>query len=1552
MQIKRTILIFLALIIMTAGYSRDLDEIKKSGKIYVAFTSDDLENINYPLAVEFAKYLNVELIPVEITWDEAFMLNGEIPSDLETNPDVSYTSDAFAIKKADIICSTFTVLEWRKKLFGFAETLHSAELLIINKKEEQPKDFTYLVDKSISFQRGTTFEKNLNEINHDIGGGILLNPTETGSEAKNLLLNGQTYGIVLDADEALNFNASSDYKFKIAYPISDVSKTAWAVEKDNNPLIQEVESFFETIANNGILDEIFYKKFEIRYSTFLDKIHKNMRYERMNRDLDDILASKKLVVALRDRNFIYRENGQKQFMHALAEEFADYLGVTLEIIITPYFPKYWETETGDLFRDSSYTPEWFNYFDVACEVFAPLDWRLNKIQMVPVYPSEYSVIARKTTEINSIDDLNDFRGITGKQTVYEDLLKEQGITNFYHDVVNNFIPEIITSNADYTILYNSFYELANYPELEAKFSLGDLNVCWGIRDDQPLLKKELEKFIRNSSENGLIKVLMKALQGNTLQSPDEFINSYYESFQTGQLPYVNIGADDGLPQEDVFSIFQDQRGYIWFGTNSGAVRYNGREMIVYNDQQGLPSNTVRDIKQDSVGDMYLATSNGVSLLTLDTISETYFEGISFKKIYIDSKNNKWLVGDDGVYLINKNSELKSLNSEFPEIPEFIYNITEDKTGGGILLATTQGVFLFNETKHQLIQLNSKDCFSVFIDVNDSIWLSTKSGLLIANRENLLNNRFESEIYNLNTRLEFPVEVISEITTNKFGSVWLISDSKIFQVISTDEKPIVYEQEIGIKNNKILSFLLDKEDNIWIGFSGGLQRLTNRKGLRNFYPNTINSYIYSVFQDSKDRIWSTSNNGIYYFDKELSKYRPKIGMGTGHYLGTPLPNGNILLSNNYGLYEVNSSSLEITRHSLFPQLSLSPENLFISTDGQIFLLTGINGVIYYFPNFYSQPITIKNRYSSNIFQLEEYMGQIIGGNNNGLVKFNGSEFEPLNDASCNIWSLYAEDSVLYVGTDCGVGKVQGNNFDQVELISYAKNLVVKNITAAKNKNYLWIGTNKGFSYFNLNTHEIDFSVDTKDGLSGDEITSSGLFLDNKDLLWVGTYHGLSNFNIRAKSSQSYAPVCNIESLLLNGEEIPIQSGQIFKHNQNNFVFEISALSFTDEKSVDYEFYLRGTGNNYSSYHRGKEFKAYYNNLPAGTYTFIYKAKGKNNIWGYAESFEFTIRKAWYTTWIFRIVLVIVIIWLTYLLYRIRIRAIHAQKERLEQQVRERTRELEEANAEIEAQRDLATEQRDQIALQREEIMDSIHYAERIQQSMLPSSRVLKAILPDHFILFKPRDIVSGDFYWAQDKEDYVYFTAADCTGHGVPGAFMSMLGMAFLNEIVNKFDDIDPHEILNQLRKYIIKAMNQRGQEGEAKDGMDMVICKLNKKTNELKYACANNPLFLIRNGELIKTKGDPMPVAIHIKMDSFTLHTIQLQPGDAIYMFSDGYADQFGGPNMKKFMQKRFRELLVSLEEKNMKEQGEVLDSTIEEWKRWSEGIEQIDDIVVIGVKF
>ena len=1547
-MLSRKFFPLLFLILFVSGVSgRSLEEIKRSGKIYMAFTSDDLRNINYDLALEFARYLNVELIESEIDWDEAFMKDGVIPPDLETDSDLSYTPDA--LKKADIICSTFTIMEWRKKLFGFAETLKSAELLIIRKSELIPGGFAELAGKEIAFMGGTTFEEHLKEINNSLAEGIHLVPTKSSEETKRLIQNNDVYGIILDADEALNFIASNGQSYKIAFPISEISRMAWAVEK-NNPIIQEVENFFETIASNGVLDEIFSRRFRFTYSTYLDRLSKNLKLDRYQRDLDEILESKKLVVALRERSFIYREGGQKQFMHALAEEFADHLGVTLEFVVTPDFEKYWETKDGNIFRDSSYTPDWFNYFDLACETIAPLDWRSNKVNMIPVYPSAYTVIARKDAEINSLEDLKKFRGVTGSETVYEDILKENGITNYYYEKVNNFIPDVLAGKADYTIAYNAFYELSAYPELEGKLELGELNVSWALRKDQPELQKEVEDFIARSQQQGLIGILLKALRGNTLQAPEAFIHSYYESFQTGQLPYVNYGAANGLPQEDIFSIFQDRKGYLWFGTNSGAVRFNGREMVVFNHEQGLPGNSVRDIKQDSSGMMYFATTSGIAKFQDDATIDTLLAGISFNKIFVDSRDNRWFIADDGIYVEERDEAIRFLNAEFSVLPNIVYHITEDPESGHLLMATILGVFMYDRENERITQLSNTDCYSLYIDANDSIWVSTRNGLYITQLTDLMENRSDALSRNLNKRLRFPVNIISDITTNKFGSVWLITDSKILQVISTDQEPIIYEQEIGIKNNKILSFLIDQEDNIWIGFSGGLQRLSNRRGLRNFHPGTIDSYIYSIFQDNRDRMWITSNNGIFYFqNNQLVNFTPQTGTSNTKFTGTLLPNNNILLANNEGLYEVGSKTLEIIRHTPFSQITHNFENIFVTSQGEIFLLTGINGVIYYFPTFHSRPLQLKNKFTANIFQLIELDGQVIGGNSTGFVAFNGTDFKLLQETDCNVWSLRKEGNDVWVGTDCGIGLVRNGRFDQVELSGFDREMVIKSILPAKNRNYLWLGTNKGFSYYNTNSKEFEFTINTKDGLSGDEITSGGLFIDQNDLLWVGTYHGISNFNIRAKSTLNYSPLCYIEKMFLNDEIIEAENGQTFSYNENNFIFEISALSFSDETSVEYEYYLRGTGNRYSSYHRGSEYKAYYNNLPPGKYEFIYKAKGNNNIWGYAEKYEFSIQKAWYNTWIFRIVLILAFIFIIYLFYIIRISTIKAQKNRLEQQVRERTHELEVANTEIEAQRDFARNQRDQIAQQQKSIMDSINYAQTIQNSLLPSSQVLKNQLPEHFILFKPRDIVSGDFYWVSDHLYHLYVVAADCTGHGVPGAFMSMLGMTLMNEIVNQHPQIDPDELLNELRSQIMETLHQKGDPGAAKDGMDMVVCKYNRQDRRLYFAGANNPIYLVREGELTEFKTDKMPVSIHEVMHPFNGQEITLKPGDNVYLFSDGYADQFGGPNGKKFKYRAFKELLASNSKKEMREQGLLLDQAFERWKG---DLEQIDDVVVIGLRF
>jgi serine phosphatase RsbU (regulator of sigma subunit) len=277
------------------------------------------------------------------------------------------------------------------------------------------------------------------------------------------------------------------------------------------------------------------------------------------------------------------------------------------------------------------------------------------------------------------------------------------------------------------------------------------------------------------------------------------------------------------------------------------------------------------------------------------------------------------------------------------------------------------------------------------------------------------------------------------------------------------------------------------------------------------------------------------------------------------------------------------------------------------------------------------------------------------------------------------------------------------------------------------------------------------------------------------------------------------------------------------------------------------------------------------------------------------------------------------------------------------------EIEAQRDEIEAQRDQVTNQRDQIQKQKEEITDSIHYARRIQNAVLPPEGFRKMILPEHFILNKPRDIVSGDFYWMGIKEDKIIALAADCTGHGVPGAFMSMLGVSFLNEIVNKSDAIEPGQILNILRENIIRALHQTGKEGENKDGMDISLSVIDYIKGEIKFAGAYNPLYILRGNEVLELKADRMPIGIYLeKNDKFQTQTLPLQKGDTLYMLSDGYIDQFGGPEGKKLKAKPFKELLLTLQGLSMEDQKQKLDDFN---KKWMEGYVQIDDILVIGIR-
>lgn len=383
--------------------------------------------------------------------------------------------------------------------------------------------------------------------------------------------------------------------------------------------------------------------------------------------------------------------------------------------------------------------------------------------------------------------------------------------------------------------------------------------------------------------------------------------------------------------------------------------------------------------------------------------------------------------------------------------------------------------------------------------------------------------------------------------------------------------------------------------------------------------------------------------------------------------------------------------------------------------------------------------------------------------------------------------------------------------------------------------------------------------------------------------------------------------------------------IFGSRDNNIYFEISSPSYVKQKSVQYQYIVDKVMSDWSKWSPASVINLM---LQPGKYTLKVRAR---DLWGNESEIQtvyFTIETPFTRTAFFYALLSVLFLVFIFGLIKFRERRLRAEKRILEEKVKERT-------AEIEAQK--------------EEITSSIAYASRIQNAMLPSEENFSKQLGDYFMVFKPRDLVSGDFYWFAEDEENLYFTVADCTGHGVPGAFMSTLGISTLNEIIANNNRLDAGMVLNLLRKKVMDALHQTGKEGEAADGMDISFCILSKDKRLLQYAGAFNPLFIVSNGRLTEYKADRMPIGIHIGGEApFTNYNIKVKPGDLIYLFTDGITDQFGGPEGKKFKKSNFRRLVTDICTLPLREQKAVIEK---EYQNWKGNLDQVDDITILGIR-
>ena len=385
-----------------------------------------------------------------------------------------------------------------------------------------------------------------------------------------------------------------------------------------------------------------------------------------------------------------------------------------------------------------------------------------------------------------------------------------------------------------------------------------------------------------------------------------------------------------------------------------------------------------------------------------------------------------------------------------------------------------------------------------------------------------------------------------------------------------------------------------------------------------------------------------------------------------------------------------------------------------------------------------------------------------------------------------------------------------------------------------------------------------------------------------------------------------------------------------YDKNTLNIAFSTPSYVGGISNTYSYYLEGLDTKWSEW--SDMTTTTKPRLSEGTYTFHVKAKNYYGIESEESTFTFTILPPWYRTWWAYMIYFFIIVAIVYGIIKLSLKRVQEQNEKLEKIVEERTAEVEHQKHEIEEKN--------------KDIVDSIKYAKRIQNTILPTDDLLDEILEDYFIIYKPKDIVSGDFYWADHFDGKSYFSAIDCTGHGVPGAFVSIVGFNGLKRTVNEFKLRQTGPMLDKLTELVVETFS--AAESHLKDGMDMALCCIDYKTLKVEFSGANNPLIIIRNGEIIEIKGNKQPIGEFEKRVPFTTNEVQLEKGDSCFVFTDGYADQFGGPKGKKFKLKTLKNLLLEVASLPVKEQKEQLEIAFNNWKG---EIEQLDDVCLIGIK-
>ncbi len=1013
---------------------------------------------------------------------------------------------------------------------------------------------------------------------------------------------------------------------------------------------------------------------------------------------------------------------------------------------------------------------------------------------------------------------------------------------------------------------------------------------------------------------------------------------------------------EGLGQSTVFDIIQDENDYVWMGTRDGVSRFDGTSFQNYTIEDGLAPNGVRVILQDSLNRLWfghtgggLSIFNGSDFQVFTTPGEIFNSDIT--SIGQDIRGDFWITTElSGTARIDAlGSQLKDSDYELyigDKLSDRVFDSYQTRDGD---LYFVTDAFL----KTYLPESNQFEGYSpdgiptfflitcMFEDSSSDLWFGTYNGGLY----HYISDRDTFRVYDVRDGLSS--NWISTISEDHHGNIWvgtwgggitLINEEglKVYNesnglpdlfirciqedmegniLIGTNENGLVlfkgeyfvsWFEKDGLPDEQSTAVIRDSNQDYWVGTGKGLSRFTPGVEERydfTDYPRMKGYQVRMLKEDSEKRLWiGTDNDGVFTLDLESGKFSYEPGL------------------NSY------ISSLTTTA---------------VETDNRGLVWVGtLDGLVSYDydtreTGYYTQTSGLKaNLIESLCFDGERLW---IGTENKGICYMANDSIYPL-DLSENFTArcmTMDKDNMLWVGTQArGVFVIDPQKEIIVRTIRESDGLLANLIKLMEvdEQNNIYVGTNKGLNILDRD-RDMLLTYNHRNGFSGIETNQNAVFAEPGGYIWFGTVDGLIRYNPLLEKKINLVPLTHITGLRVNLENREMSDNLSLRHNENNVIIDYISISLTNPEAVMYRIMMEGADYDWRPLTR--QTTVTYPSMAPGKYTFKVLARNGDGIWDQVPvSYTFRIKPPFYKTWWFMLIVGITALTGLVVYIRVRERNLIREKKILEEKVRERTA--------------VVTAQKEELAAKNKDITDSIRYAKRIQFATLPPEIPYK----DTFVLFKPKDIVSGDFYWLDIVEGIEFLAAVDCTGHGVPGALMSVIGSNMLNKIVREKGIYKPSEILNHLNTEVIYTLKAQEDGKAIYDGMDLALIAWHPEKMLLEYAGGYNPLVLIRKGEIEEVKANRFAIGRSAEVTDekkFTNHELEMGEGDSMYIFSDGYADQFGGDFGKKFKSKPMKELFHNIHDKPAEEQKSILNSTIEAWRG---ELEQVDDILIIGRKF